>query len=104
MGGSEVALAALGIMATIVGVLVWLLKKLFTQNESTIKENSKSNSLLATSITRLANASEEQVRAARTRDEEHRSFQAHVVEKLDLIEVGVDRTHKALVNKSTKRR
>lgn len=35
--GSEVALAALGIVATIAGALVWLLKKLFEQNSGTLK-------------------------------------------------------------------
>ena len=34
--GSEVALAALGIVATLAGALIWLLKKLFEQNAGTL--------------------------------------------------------------------
>ena len=40
--GSEVALAALGIVATIAGALVWLLKKLFEQNTGTLSSLAQS--------------------------------------------------------------
>ena len=35
---NAVAIAALGILGTVVAALIWLLKKLFNQNDTTIKE------------------------------------------------------------------
>ena len=37
--GSEVALASLGIVASITAALIWLLKKQFSQNDTTLKLN-----------------------------------------------------------------
>ena len=41
MDGSEVALASLAIMATMVGALVWIVKKQFISQETTIKQNTE---------------------------------------------------------------
>lgn len=98
--GVTVALAALGIMATIVGVLVWLLKKLFTQNETTVQDNSKSNAQLASAIARLADASEETISASKARDEEQRSFQQLVIQKLDGLDGKADSIYQVVSDES----
>lgn len=96
MGGEGVALAALGIMATTVGVLVWLLKKLFNQNDTTLKEGNKANLELAKSINKLASASEEQTRVGRERDAEQREFQTQVLHSLQLLNKKADKTYNAV--------
>lgn len=99
MFGESIVLAALGIMATVVGVLVWLLKKLFTQSDTTIKENNKANQKLALSIERLAESGEEQIKAYMTRREEERQWQELIVKKLDVLDKKADRNHDAIVGK-----
>lgn len=96
MTGVEVALAALGIMATTVGVLVWLLKKLFNQNDTTLKEGNKANLELAKSINKLAIASEEQTRVGRERDAEQREFQKEVLHNLQTLNDKADKTFDAV--------
>lgn len=96
MNGVEVALAALGIMATIVAALVWLLKKLFNQSDTTLKEGNKSQLELAKSINKLATASEEQVRLGRERDAEQREFQKEVLHNLKTLNEKADKTFEAV--------
>lgn len=98
VGGEGVALAALGIMATTVGVLVWLLKKLFNQNDTTLKEGNKANLELAKSINKLAIASEEQTRVGRERDAEQREFQKEVLHNLQTLNEKADKTFDAVSN------
>lgn len=98
MIGSEVALAALAIMASIVAALVWLLKKLFTQNDTTLKEGNRANLLLAKSIDKLAVASEEQIKSGRERDSQTLKFQRLVIEKLDSIDTKTALTLDAVAN------
>lgn len=75
MDGSEVALAALGIMSLTVGALVWLLKKQFIQNESTMQNNT-------TVIGELKQVLVEFKEAFATDDADRRAFQACVVKSL----------------------
>lgn len=83
MTGVEVALAALGIVGTVVGALVWLLKGLFTQNQNVLAElTSAIKSLKET----LSNT-----------DEETRRFQVLVIKKLDNLDKKADRNHQATV-------
>lgn len=96
MNGVEVALAALGIMATIVAALVWLLKKLFNQNDTTLKEGNRSQLELAKSINKLAAASEEQTRVGRERDAEQREFQREVLHSLKTLNEKADQTFEAV--------
>lgn len=99
MSGVEVALAALGIMATIVAALVWLLKKLFNQNDTTLKEGNIANLELAKSINKLATASEEQTRLGRERDAEQREFQKEVLHNLKTLNEKADKTYTAVSEK-----
>ncbi|WP_437770603.1 hypothetical protein [Arthrobacter sp. KNU40] len=103
MNDSAVILAALGIMATIVGALVWLLKKLFTQNDTTVKEGNKVNLKLAASIDKLAEASNEQIKQSRDQASKQRKFEELVIKKLDELGAKADRNHDAIVNKQTVR-
>lgn len=98
MNDSSVILAALGIMGTIVGALVWLLKKLFNQNDTTVKEGNKVNLKLAASIDKLAEASQEQVKHSREEASKQRSFEKLVIAKLDELGEKADRNHDALIN------
>lgn len=99
MNGIEVALAALAIMATTVAALIWLLKKLFNQNNTTLKEGNKANLELAKSINKLATASEEQTRAGRERDAEQREFQEQVLANLKSLNAKADKTYRAVTAK-----
>lgn len=83
MNGIDVALAALAITATISATLVWLLKKLFEQNDGTLKEVVKSNSSLAVSINKLAQASETQTRAIERQEKNNEEWQKYVTTRFD---------------------
>lgn len=98
MNGVEVALAALGIMASIVAALIWLLKKLFNQNDTTLKQGTRADLELAKSINKLATASEEQTRVGRERDAEQREFQKEVLHSLKTLNDKADKTFDAVAN------
>lgn len=83
MDGAEVALAALGIMATIVGVLVWLVKKLFNQNDTTLKQVSATSLLLSRSIDKLAVASDKQTTAIEKQEKATLEWQKYVTERFN---------------------
>lgn len=99
MFGESIVLAALGIMATIVGVLVWLLKKLFTQNDTTIRQNNKVNLKLSEAIERMSLAAEEQIRSSKERAQKDQRWQELVVKKLDELDTKADRNYDATINK-----
>lgn len=85
----EVALAALGVTGAIAAGLVWLLKKLFNQNDGTLKEVVKSSSALAVSINKLAAASEKQTGAIERQESATKEWQEYVTERFDrLDEIG----------------
>ena len=50
---NAVAIAALGILGGVVTALIWLLKRLFNQNDTTLKLNTEINANLAKSIDNL---------------------------------------------------
>lgn len=83
---STVILAALGIVATISGAMVWLLKKLFTQNEDTIKQNTTATMELSKSINRLSEASIKQSNALEHQERATQEWQQYVVTRFDTIE------------------
>lgn len=82
----EVALAALGITASISAALIWLLKKLFNQNDGTLKEVVKSSAALAISINKLAVASERQTNAIDNQETLTKEWQKYVTERFDRLE------------------
>lgn len=86
MDGSSVALAALGVVATISGALVWLLKKLFTQNDDTLKALAKSNGILASSIDKLAVSSEKQTNVIEKQEKSAEQWQKYVKLRFDKLE------------------
>lgn len=92
MEGEAVLLAVVGVMASMAGVLVWLIKKQFEQNSTQIENNQKiqsesnaANLLLATSINNLSNAADKQVKAIEEGQEEQRKFQESVLSQLGSI-------------------
>ena len=83
---STVVLAALGVVATIAGALVWLLKKLFTQNDDTIKQNTSATIELSKSINRLSEASLKQSSALEHQERATQEWQNYVITRFDNIE------------------
>lgn len=97
MDGAEVAITALGIMASVVGALVWLLRKLFTQNESVLAK-------LAGSIDGLHEFLKEERLSRTERDTLNEQFQTKVIDHLDHINtktsailVKADRNYEATI-------
>lgn len=82
-GETEVALAALGIVATLAGALIWLLKKLFAQNTSTLKHLSESSNNLAQSINQLSKVSERQTRIIERQEKSDIEWQKYVTRRFD---------------------
>ena len=99
MNGIEISLALIatlgGILATTIGALIWLLKKLFTQSEKTLKEGNLASVALAKAIDKLSASSDEQLRLSRLREKEELRWQALVVKKLEEIDAKVDRNYDA---------
>lgn len=60
MQGSEISLASLGIVATVISVLVWLIKSQQTQSNTVIYELSKSQVKVAEAIERQTKLMENQ--------------------------------------------
>lgn len=89
-------------MATMVGVLVWLIKKQFDQNDTTIKDSNSASRELASSITKLSVASERQVEAIKQGREEQQAFQERVIAKLDIIDDKADRNYTAITKQTVK--
>lgn len=102
MPGEAAVLAVIAIFAAMVSVLVWLIKEQFKQSAVSAKDSNESNRLLAKSINKLSNASEEQIRASKARDEEQRTFQQHVIEKLGSIDGKADRIIEVLPERISK--
>lgn len=83
MAESSVLLAALSIVATVSAALIWLLKKLFTQNESTIRQNTTSTLALSQAIDKLALVSERQTVAIDKQETASKEWQAYVTKRFD---------------------
>ena len=75
---NAVAIAALGILGSVVAALVWLLKKLFTQNDTTLTKNTNINASLAKSIDNLNDT-------MKCNEENRLEFQTGVVNSLKKI-------------------
>lgn len=103
MAGEAVVLAVVGVMATMVGVLVWLIKKQFDQNDTTIKDSNEASRELAKSIAKLSNASDRQIEAMNKSQEEQQAFQERVLAKLDIIDDKADRNYSAISAQSAAR-
>ena len=86
-GGAEVALAALAIVATLAAALIWLLKKLFAQNTSTLKHLSESSNNLAQSINQLSKVSERQTRIIERQEKSDIEWQKYVTRRFDNIDM-----------------
>lgn len=87
----EVALAALGIAATMGSALVWLLKKLYNQNDSTIKQNTAAVSKLVSTLSNLNRSIDAQVKA-------ENEFRTKITEllltidgKIDTVQISIDK-------------
>src|SRR5690625_3819865 len=98
MEGAEVALTALAIVATLCGALIWLLKRLFTQNEGVLTK-------LASSLDGLHSFLKEERESRAERDELNEEFQKKVVDRLDHINtkttsilMKADRNYEAVLN------
>lgn len=91
MDDNVVAMAALGIVATVAGAQVWLLKKLFGQNDSTIKQNSGVMVKLSTAIEKLT----ERIYKSESRD---LKFQETVLKYLSELDTKSDRNYDAVMN------
>ena len=76
---SAVILSALGIVSLIAGALVWLLKKLFTQNDETIKQNTAATQALIASIEKQTKLFDKQEIASK-------EWQSYVIGRFDNIE------------------
>lgn len=74
--GSEVVLSALAIVATIAGALVWLLKKLFEQNSTTLKSLSESLDKNSDALTSLR-------KSLNQRDAESNEISTKIVRQLE---------------------
>lgn len=94
MEGEPIVLAALAIVASIAGALVWLLKKLYSQNETTVRDNTKSNAELAKAIAGLSSSTE-------ARNKSDLEFKATVLSKLETIDNKADRNHSAIIKRQT---
>lgn len=102
MTGEAIVLAVVGVMGVMVGVLVWLIKKQFNQNDRNTKDSNDTNRKLAESINRLSLASERQVQAIEASRDEQRKFEQLVTAKLDHIDDKADRNYDAIVNQTVK--
>lgn len=87
VGGTDVALAALGIVATLAAALIWLLKKLFAQNTSTLKHLSESSNNLAQSINQLSKVSERQTRIIERQEKSDVEWQKYVTRRFDNLDI-----------------
>ncbi|AZI61877.1 hypothetical protein RQN9TF_12800 [Rhodococcus qingshengii] len=83
MNGGEVALAALGIVATVCAALIWVVKFLFTKND-------KTNNRLASSIEKSANASHALQQSLAARDARDHEFQRDVIDALGKVSISLD--------------
>lgn len=81
-----VILSALGIVGSVVAALVWLLKKLFSQSDETLKSVTESQAHLAVSITSLAAASENQALATANNAKAGQEWQEYVKERFDRLD------------------
>jgi hypothetical protein len=83
MDQSDIALAALGIVATLAAALIWLLKKLFNQNTVTLKHLSDSSNNLARSIEQLSKVSERQTKIIERQESSDSEWQKYVATRFD---------------------
>lgn len=81
--GASVALAALGIVATLAAALIWLLKKLFAQNTDTLNYLSDSSNNLARSIEQLSKVSERQTIIIERQEKSDMEWQKYVTRRFD---------------------
>lgn len=88
----SITLSALGIVATLAGAMVWLLKGLFKQNDGTLKEVAKNNALLADSIKKLAVAGNKQTEAIERQEVATEKWQKYVTEQFDDLQKTTDET------------
>lgn len=84
MEQTSIALAALGIVGTLCAALIWLLKKLFTQNEDVLGK-------LSCSIDTLSDV-------LSNNDKRDLDFQKLVIKQLKDIESKTDRNYDAVIN------
>lgn len=82
----SITLSALGIVATLAGAMIWLLKGLFKQNDGTLKEVAKNNALLADSIQKLAVAGDKQTEAIERQEIATEKWQKYVTKRFDGLE------------------
>lgn|GEM_PF-6292784 len=83
MGDNGVILASLGIVATVCGALIWVVKFLFTKND-------KTNNRLASSIEKSANASNALQKSLADRDARDHEFQRDVIASLAKVSLSLD--------------
>ena len=98
---TSVALAALGIVASITTALVWLLKKLYDQNATTLKQLSRSSNNLANSIEQLSRVSERQSKIIERQEKAADEWQKYVVARFDKLDSTGEQILKQTVREQT---
>lgn len=88
----SITLSALGIVATLAAAMIWLLKRLFKQNDVTLKEVAKNNALLADSIEKLAVAGDKQTEAIERQEIATEKWQKYVTKRFDELKRTTDET------------
>ena len=82
----SITLSALGIVATLAGAMIWLLKGLFKQNNGTLKEVARNNALLADSIEKLSVTGDKQTEAIERQEIATEKWQKYVTKRFDRID------------------
>ena len=96
MQGSEIVLASLGTVTTVISVLVWLVKSQQTQSNEVIYELSKSQDKMALATNRLAEASERQSKLIQNQEKITEKWQKYVTEQFEKLNVTTGETLKII--------
>lgn len=86
----EVILAIVGVLATAVGFLGWIIQKQFNQNNTTIKESTKANIQNTDAYVKLSQVIEKLQQSICAKDAAEHEFQTKIVKTLDKISTTQD--------------
>lgn len=86
----EVILAIVGVLATAVGFLGWIIQKQFNQNNTTIKESTKANIQNTDAYVKLSQVIEKLQQSICAKDVAEHEFQTKIVKTLDKISTTQD--------------
>lgn len=86
----EVILAIVGVLATAVGFLGWIIQKQFNQNNTTIKESTKANIQNTDAYVKLSQVIEKLQQSICAKYDSEHEFQTKIVKTLDKISTTQD--------------